>query len=162
MGPNSIHTFSPKFADFDWGPFFREHERPYACKQCANALFYSPPLNAKECIQTLLRASYPHAAEHYSTKNFVVRPAARSKITLERGRTLASNAELVFYSPLLNARELNRHIWQAGYRHGPEQYSHIFPQIRRLRFRPYAAFFASTSAHTLASNAELVFLATYF
>ena len=63
----------------------------------------------------------------------------------------------VFYSPLLNARELNRHIWQARCRHGPEQYSHIFPQIRRLRFRPYAAFFASTSAHTLASNAELVF-----
>ena len=70
----------------------------YACKQCANALFYSPHLNAKEFIQILLRASYPRAPEHYSTKNFVVRPAARSKTTLGRGRTLASNAAMRFFS----------------------------------------------------------------
>ena len=75
--------------------------RLYACKQCANALFYSPPLNAKEFIQILLRASYSHVPEHYSIKNFVVRPAARSKITLGRGRTLASNAAMRFFSNFL-------------------------------------------------------------
>ena len=73
----------------------------YACKQCANALFYSPPLNAKEFIQTLLRASYSHTPEHYSTKNFAVRPAARNQTTLGKGRTLASNAAMRFFSNLL-------------------------------------------------------------
>ena len=91
------------------GAYMQRH-CAYACKQCANALFYSPPLNAKEFIQILLRASYPHAPEHYSTKNFVVRPAARSKITPESDRTNASNAATRFFQ---------RHIFKRAHWRAP-------------------------------------------
>ena len=105
MGPNNIQPFAPEFRKFTAPAILhgRSSQRhcAYAFKQCANALFYSPPLNAKEFIQILLRASYSHVPEHYSTTNFAVRPAARNKTTLESGRTLASNAAMRFFSNLL-------------------------------------------------------------
>ena len=112
-------------------------------------VFYPELLNAREFSLHILQALYTQGSP--PSINFASRSAHTSCST--SNRTLARNAEMFFYSPLLNAKELNRHIWQARCRHGPEQYSHIFPQIRRLRFRPYATFFASTSDHTLARTA---------
>ena len=74
----------------------RRHDHTRA--STAKLVFYSPLLNAKEFIQTLLRASYTHVPEHYSIKiNFVVRPAARGKITLESDHSNASNAAMRFF-----------------------------------------------------------------
>ena len=102
-GPEQYSAICSRIQKIDLGQQFctaeadmRRHD--YTRASTAKLVFYSPLLNAKEFIQTLLRASYLHAAEHYSTKNFVVRPAARSKITLESDHSNASNAAMRFFS----------------------------------------------------------------
>ena len=111
MGPNNIQPFAPEFRKSTCASNSARPKLTAALRIRLQAMrqrtfFYSPPLNAKEFIQILLRASYSHAPEHYSTKYFVVRPAARSKITLESDHQMQATRQCVFLASHFKAGTL--------------------------------------------------------
>ena len=123
-------TFLPNSQTSNSATCFLQARATIRLQTLRDWFFYSPLLNATEFIQTLLRASFTHVPEHYSIKNFVVRPAARSETTPESVHSNASNAAMQFFVTAVSSIHTGERPYACKQRGNAFFYRHTFKQAQ--------------------------------